>query len=109
MTDRVVVLHADDALSFVADGCVALADAVNETRLVSDSRQGLVDSYAEMVVALARLMRPQLLGEGETVRVAVIDHLIERLGQARTGEFPTPVLDIVDRLHGELVRELARA
>jgi hypothetical protein len=35
----------------------------------------------------------------------VIDHLIERLGQARTGEISIPLLDIADRLDAELVRQ----
>jgi hypothetical protein len=30
MVDRVVVLHADDGLSFIADACAVMADAVND-------------------------------------------------------------------------------
>jgi hypothetical protein len=35
----------------------------------------------------------------------VIDHLVERLGQARAGDISIPLLDIADRLHAELVRQ----
>ena len=85
-----------------------MADAVNETRLVTASHADLVEAYAEMVVAFARLVHPRLLDEGETVRVAVMDHLLDRLVQARTGLIALPVLDIVDQLHGELTRDHAR-
>ncbi len=108
MVDRVVVLHGDDGLSFIADACAAMADAANETRLVSAGRSALVDAYAEVVAALARLLRPRLMEDGETVRVAVIDHLLDRLCQARTGAIALPLVDIVDRLHGELTRDYAR-
>nr|MDQ6949177.1 hypothetical protein [Actinomycetota bacterium] len=67
-----------------------------------------VEAYAELVVAFARLVRPRLLDDGETVRVAVMDHLLDRLTQARTGLIALPVLDIVDRLHGELTQDYAR-
>jgi len=108
MVDRVVVLHADDGLSFIADACAAMADAVNETRLVTAGHADVVEAYVEMVVAFARLVRPRLLDDGETVRVAVMDHLLDRLMQARTGLIALPVLDIVDRLHGELTQDHAR-
>ena len=106
MVDRVVVLHADDGLS--ADACAAMADAVNETRLVTSGHANLVEAYAEMVVAFARLVRPRLLDYGETVRVAVMDHLLGRLTEARTGLIALPVLDVVDRPHGELTQDHAR-
>lgn len=108
MVDRVVVLHADHGLSFIADACAAMADAVNETRLVTAGHSELVEAYAEMVVAFARLVRPRLLDDGETVRVAVMDHLLDRLTQARAGLIGLSVLDIVDRLHGELTQDYAR-
>ena len=50
MVDRVVVLRADDGLSFIADACAVMADAVNETRLVTAGHADLVEAYAEMVV-----------------------------------------------------------
>lgn len=108
MVDRVVVLHADDGMSFIADACAVMADAVNETRLVTSGHADLVEAYAEMVVAFAQLVRPRLLEDGETVRVAVMDHLLDRLTQARTGQITLPVLDVADRLHGELTQDHAR-
>jgi hypothetical protein len=108
MVDRVVVLHADDGLSFVADACAVMADAVDETRLVTAGHADLVEAYAEMVVAFGRLVSPRLLDDGETVRVSVMDHLLDRLVQARAGLIALPVLDIVDRLHGELTQTTAR-
>ncbi len=108
MVDRIVVLHADDGRSFIADACAAMADSVNETRLVTAGHSELLDAYAEVVVALTWLVRPRLMEDGETVRVAVIDHLLDRLSQARTGAIALPVVDIVDRLHGELTRDYAR-
>jgi len=108
MVDRVVVLHADDGLSFIADACAVMADAVNETRLVTAGHADLVEVYAEMVVAFARLVRPQLLDDSETVRVAVMDHLLDRLTEARSGLIALSVLDVVDRIHGELTQAHAR-
>lgn len=108
MVDRVVALQADDGLSFIADACAAMADAVNETRLVTAGHGDLVEAYAEMVVAFARLVRARLPADGETVRVAVVDHLIERLAQAQAGLIALSLLDIVDRLHGELTQDYAR-
>jgi hypothetical protein len=108
MVDRVVVLHADDGPSFVADACAVMADAVNEPRLVTEGHADLVEAYTEMVVAFARLVRPRLLDEGETVRLAVMDHPLDRLTHARTGLITLPVLDVVDRLHGELTQGYSR-
>ena len=47
MVDRVVVMHADDGLAFIADACAVMADAVNETRLVAPGHCDLADVYAE--------------------------------------------------------------
>ena len=105
MADRVVVLRDRDGLSFVADGCAALADAANEIRLARAGDADLVRAYAELVVAYSRLMRDGLAERGETVRLAIIDHLVERLRQAQAGEVAMSVLDLVDRLHGELSSE----
>jgi hypothetical protein len=47
-------------------------------------------------------MRPALIGDANSgTQLAVIDHLVERLRQARAGEFNVPVLDVADRLHAE--------
>jgi hypothetical protein len=108
MSDRVVVLRTDDGISFVADACAALADAVNELRVVRTPDTDLVDAYAELVVAYSRLVRRQLADDPTgVVRVNIIDHLLERLRQARAGEDTLPIVDLVDRLHGELTREPA--
>src|SRR5205823_5222204 len=97
-SERIVVLRPSDALSFIADACAAVADAINEPHAWTESDPELVEVYAELVVAYARLVRPRMEG----VRAAVIDHLIDRAGQARRGEIVTPLVDIADRLHGEL-------
>jgi len=107
MADRIVVLRAHDAVSFVADGCAALAEAVNEIRLQRRGDKKLIRAYAAMVVAYSRVQREELSVRGETTRLAVIDHLVERLDQAEAEEINISVLDIVDRIHGELTREPA--
>jgi hypothetical protein len=108
MTDRSVVLRKDDALVFVADACAALADAINEIRASRTGDTNLTAAYAEMVVAYSRLLRDQLSDARHgPANLAIVDHLAERLRQAQNNEITTPVLDIVDRLHGELTREPA--
>lgn len=108
MADRVVVLRSDDALGFVADACAAIADAVNQVRIVRSGDQALVDVYAELVVAYSRLVHRDLAGDpADTARVNIIDHLVERVGQAQAGEITPPVLDVVDQLDAELTREPA--
>lgn len=57
MTDQLVVLRSDDGLSFIADGCAALATAVNAIGVAGGRRQQLIDVYAEMVAAYARITR----------------------------------------------------
>lgn len=108
MTDRIVVLKADDPVSFVAEACAALADAVNEIRIQRRGDVVLVKAYAEMVVAYAQLLRPELSAQGDA-RLAIIDHLVMRLRQAQADEITMSVQEIVDRLHGELTRELVSA
>ena len=108
MTDRIVVLRTDDALAFVADACAAFADAVNEIRVSRAGDTDLVSAYAEMVVAYSRLLRSRPCSDRHRpAHLAIVDHLVERLRQAQNHEITTPVLDIVDRLHGELTREPA--
>lgn len=63
---------------------------MNETRLVTAGHADLVEAYAEMVPAFARLVRPRLLDDDEMVRVAAMDHLLDRLDQARTGLIGSP-------------------
>ena len=106
MGDQVVVLRSDDPLAFVADACAAVADIVNETHLWHSSDQLVTDTYAELLVALANLTRPTLITDASSgAQLAIVDHLVERLRQARAGEFDVPVLDVADRLHAELIRQ----
>lgn len=87
-------------LSDVSDGdaCAAAAAAANELRPVRSSDAALLDVYAELVVAYARVERHRYTG----ARLAIIDHLIERIAQARNREIVTQLVDVVDRLHGKL-------
>jgi hypothetical protein len=101
--DRVVVLRSDDPLAFLADACAAAAAAVSEPRSWRPSDMAMIDLYAELVVAYARLARPHFRG----TRLAIVDHLVGRVAQAQSGEITTSLVDIVDRLHGELATERA--
>ena len=101
--DRVVVLRTDDPLAFVAEACAAAAAAVSEPRSWRPSDVAMINLYAELVVAYARLARPHFRGPG----LAIVDHLVARVAQARIGEITTSLVDIVDRLHGELASERA--
>ena len=105
MNQRIVVLRAEDGMSFVADACAALAEAVNGVRPTRSGDVDLTSVYAETVRAYARLVRPRLVDHNEDVRVAVIDHLLGRLDEAQAGVRAIAVVDIIDRLHGELVRD----
>jgi hypothetical protein len=106
MSDQVLILRRDNPLDFVANVCAALADSVNELRVSRMGDHLLIDTYAEMLRAYSNLLRPALAGDaGCAVQIKVIDHLAERLGQARAGEISIPVLDVADRLHAELVRQ----
>ena len=106
MSDQVLILRRDRPLDFVADACAALADSVNELRVSRVGDHLLIETYAEMLRAYSNLLRPTLVGDPScTTQVKVIDHLVERLRQARASEINIPVLDIADRLHAELVRQ----
>jgi hypothetical protein len=96
--DRVVVLRPDDPVAFLGDACAAAADAVNALRVAKAADAAVVDVYAELVVAYARVERDSFTG----ARLAIIDHLVERIAQARRGELVAPLVDVVDRLHAEL-------
>jgi hypothetical protein len=106
MGDRVVVLRSDDPLGFVADACAAVAELVNEAHLWRSSDQLVTETYAELLVAFANLVRPGLIADPNSgTQLAIIGHLVERVRQARAGEFNVPVLDVADRLHAELTRQ----
>ncbi|WP_429428581.1 hypothetical protein [Nocardia sp. GAS34] len=98
----IVILRREDPLAFVADACAALAEENNRIRAVGqdDTRQ-LVQTYAELVISYAHLARPTLT----SARADIIDHLVDRVSQAQTGDIGIPLLDIVDRLHGELTHQ----
>ena len=101
--DRVVVLRRGDPVGFVADACAALAESVNGMRPASPLDARLIEAYAELVVAYSRLTLAELGDDaGDRARVAVLEHLTERLRQAQRGELNMRVIDVVDRLHGEL-------
>ncbi len=102
MSQRIVILRDHDPVSFVADGCAALADAANELHVWSAGHEELLAVYAAMVRTYAGLVRPSIDDEAKG---RIIDHVLERLGQAERGEIMAPVLDIADRLHGELVND----
>ena len=74
-------------------------------RAATQSDDDLLGAYAEMVRAYARLLRPRLIAQDETVRLGVLDHLLNRLDEAQAGTRAVPVIDVVDRLHAELTRE----
>ncbi len=106
MKDRVVVLRSDDPLEFVADCCAALADSVNETREWRPSDEARIEVYAELLCSYANLTSPDFAADpGSAVQLAVIEHLVERLAQARAGDVNMSVLDVADRLHAELTRQ----
>jgi hypothetical protein len=106
MADRIVVLRPEDPVAFVADACAALADTVNQVPPWQPSDADLVDAYAAMLVAYARVMRPSLeMDPRSSARLAIIDHLLGRLTQAQAGEIGYRTADVADRLHAELVHE----
>lgn len=110
MSEHIVVLRTHDPVSFLADACAALAQAVNEVRAARPMDSELVDVYAEAVGAYARLMRGRMQDDSTAnTRVRRVEHLLVRLDEARAGIVRLPVLEIVDRLHGELASEGAPA
>jgi hypothetical protein len=83
MAEQIVVLRAEASLEFVASACALLAGQVNRLRVAGPGQDSLVEVYAEMVLAYARLRRREL---DDPVRVQIIDHLTERVGQAQIGQ-----------------------
>lgn len=106
MSERIIILRSEQPRQVLVDVCAALADAVNEPHAWRSTDTELLTVYAEAVSALARLRRAQLVEHpGDEVHVAIIDHLLDRLGQTRAGEIEIPLADVVDRLHPEAVSE----
>ena len=107
VSERIVVLRSGQSLQFLMDACAALADDVNEPHAWTNADEELLNVYAEVVTALARLRREELAGGSESnVQVAIIDHLIERVRQTRAGEISMRLADVVDRLHAEAVNQV---
>jgi putative IMPACT (imprinted ancient) family translation regulator len=77
MGDRVVVLRSDDPLGFVADACAAVAELVNETHLWHLSDQLATETYAELLVALANLVRPDLITDASVLTRKFGGNLLE--------------------------------
>ncbi len=103
-TDRIVVLHQDAPAAFLADSCRALAEAVNGIGVASPEREQAVEVYAELVGAYARFKLGRPDAEVEEVDRNIVAHLLERIRQARAGETPIPLADIVDQLHARVER-----
>lgn len=106
MSERIIVLRTEQPRHVLVDVCSALADAINEPHAWRTTDTELLSVYAEAVSSLARFQRAELAGRpGTEVPVAIIDHLFDRLRQARAGEIEMPLADVVDRLHAEAIRE----
>lgn len=100
MPDRIVVLHSEQPVQFLANVCAALAEEVNEPHAWRPTDDELVVVYAETVMALARLRRAELAElDDSSVQVRIIDHLMLRIAEVRAGEIGLPLADVVDRLH----------
>ncbi len=104
MSQRVVQYRPGEPLAFLADVCGALADAIPDTDVGDPDRAELTAVYAEVVCAYARIVRPEfaLLPEGSDVWPRVIDHLLERVRQARAGEISLDLTDIAEQLHARI-------
>ncbi len=61
-----------------------------------------MEVYAELVGSYARFKLGRPDAEIEEVDRNIVAHLLERIRQARTGETPIPLADIVDQLHARV-------
>lgn len=104
MKERVVILDPAKPLQFLAEACIALADAVSETSDADDAHDELAAVYAEVVGAYGRLLREELgrLPETSKAWLDVVDHLLLRLVEVRGRELPISVLEVAGQLHGRL-------
>jgi hypothetical protein len=107
VAERTVVLGPGGALAFLRDACRALGEAVDE-RGGADPELEVV--YAELVACYARVLRPEIvrLPEGSVAWSAIIDHLLDRLSQARRREVTLGVVEVAGRLHAELEQVMTR-
>src|SRR5437879_3039318 len=99
-TERIVVLHEETPAAFLADACRAVAEAVNSVHVAGPGQEALVDVYAELVGAYARLQMGR--SEVSDTERNVMTHLLERIRQARAGEIEMPLADIADQLHARV-------
>ncbi len=78
--------------------------ALAENSIPSRERAELAVVYAETVCAYARVLCPVVvrLPEGSSAWPNIIDHLVERLRQARAGEITLDLTEIAAQLHGRL-------
>src|SRR5438874_1447853 len=92
-------------------GRPTLADAIPDTDVGDPERAELTAVYAEVVCAYARIVRPEfaLLPEGSEVWPRVIDHLLERVRQARAGEISLDLPDIAEQLQARIEEVTARS
>jgi hypothetical protein len=104
ITDRVVVLHEAAPAAFLADACRAFAEAVNAIRLARPQREETVAVYAELVGAYTRFKLARPDAEISEVDRNIVAHLLERIHEARGGEYTIPLTDIVDQLHARVER-----
>jgi hypothetical protein len=102
MSDRLVVLHSDDPIAFVADACAAVAGAVNEPHAWQANDSTMAATYAALLRAYVSL---SVEAGQEDVQCRIVTHLLNRLDQAERGEIVTPLLEVADRLHAELTRQ----
>lgn len=102
--DRVVVLESERPMDFLARAGVALADAANDLRVARSTDDELVEVYAEVLGAQARILVRQL-GEApeHDVWCKRVEHLLMRAEEVHDGEPGHRLVDIADQLHGLLV------
>jgi hypothetical protein len=101
-TDRIVVLHEEAPATFLADACRAVAEAVNSVHVAGPGQEALVDLYAELVGAYARLRMGRSEFELSEADRNIFAHLLERIRQSRAGEIEIPLADIADQLHARV-------
>ena len=106
--DRIVVLDSERAMEFLARASLALADAANDVRVARSSDDELVEVYAEVLGAQARILLRQFRDVPEhEVWCKRIQHLLMRAEETHDGESGHRLVDIADQLHGLLVQVYA--
>lgn len=101
----VVLLKPSPSILVLADAFHCLATGVSR---LQNKNLGvtldLVDAYAVVTATYARALRDRIsaLPESSTAWPQIIDHLLERLRQARDEDLLLDPLDILDQLAGRL-------